>query len=234
MTEELPSRTTPTLRPRRAEQASVGLSDGWRVVARKRGPSGDLTAKMRIGPVATRSWPVPRSHPRKRGPCSAFHRPPEAGCSAAIARVLVCAASERIAARAQIGTVGYIARLRGRIPASGAPAQRSDTPSLVASPRSGRVDGWKRGPSGDLTPETRMGSASTRRAIDRLHGRIPQAGPCSTFRRSLLHVSAHLPLKGRGNVFPAQGDKKSPSPSGGRLGWGWGWSAFILLRTLNR
>ena len=25
----------------------------------------------------------------------------------------------------------------------------------------------------------------------------PQAGPCSTLRRSLLHVSAHLPLRGR-------------------------------------
>jgi very-short-patch-repair endonuclease len=64
---------------------------GWRVVGRKRGPSGDLTPETRIGPDATRSWPVPRSHPRKRGPCSSFHRPPGAGCSAATARVLLCA-----------------------------------------------------------------------------------------------------------------------------------------------
>jgi hypothetical protein len=46
-----------------------------RVVARKRGPCGDLTAKTRTGPVTTRSGPVPRSHPRKRGPCSVSHRP---------------------------------------------------------------------------------------------------------------------------------------------------------------
>ena len=97
----------------------------------------------------------------------------------------------------------------------------------------GRVEGRKRGPSGDLTPKTRMGSASTRRAHDRLHGRIPQAGPCSTLRRSLLHAPAHLPLMGR-EVFslsvPLMGREKSsssqkygksPSPSGGRLGWGW-------------
>ena len=87
-----------------------------RVVARKRGPSGDAprtrsleewcgqgrtrphsmsadrvalrplrpklapagsgrTAKTRTRPVATRVWSAPRSHPRKRGPCSALHRP---------------------------------------------------------------------------------------------------------------------------------------------------------------
>jgi hypothetical protein len=46
-----------------------------------------------------------------------------------------------------------------------------------------------RGTLWDLTPETRMGSALERRAIDRLHGRIPQAGPCSTFRRSLFRPS---------------------------------------------
>ena len=60
----------------------------------------------------------------------------------------------------------------------------------VASPQAGRVGGRKRGPAGDLTPQTRMGSASHRRACDRLHGRIPQAGPCSALRRSLLHAPA--------------------------------------------
>ena len=60
----------------------------------------------------------------------------------------------------------------------------------VASPQAGRVGGRKRGPAGDLTPQTRMGSASHRRACDRRHGRIPQAGPCSTLRRSLLHAPA--------------------------------------------
>ena len=60
----------------------------------------------------------------------------------------------------------------------------------VASPQAGRVGGRKRGPAGDLTPQTRMGSALNRRACDRLHGRIPQAGPCSALRRSLLHAPA--------------------------------------------
>ena len=64
----------------------------------------------------------------------------------------------------------------------------------VASPQAGRVEGRKRGPSGNLTPETRMGSALKRRALDRLHGRIPQAGPCSSFRRSLLLASARRRL----------------------------------------
>jgi len=68
-----------TKRPAQGGAGSKRFVLGWRVEARKRGPSGDLTAKTRIGPVATRSWPVPRSHPRKRGPCSAFHRPPGAG-----------------------------------------------------------------------------------------------------------------------------------------------------------
>ena len=60
----------------------------------------------------------------------------------------------------------------------------------VASPQAGRVGGRKRGPTGDLTPQTRMGSALNRRACDRRHGRIPQAGPCSTLRRSLLRAPA--------------------------------------------
>src|SRR5450756_1606063 len=68
---------TPHPAPAEGGTGSVGLPMDVRVVARKRGPSGDLTAKTRIGTVATRSWPVPRSHPRKRGPCSAFHRPPQ-------------------------------------------------------------------------------------------------------------------------------------------------------------
>src|SRR5688500_3070701 len=59
-----------------------------RVAARKRGPSGDLTAKTCIGTVATRSWPVPRSHPRKRGPCSTLHRPPQRDATRRIAAFL--------------------------------------------------------------------------------------------------------------------------------------------------
>src|SRR4030095_6720850 len=33
------------------------------------------TAETRMRPVATRLGPVPRSHPRKRGPCSTLYRP---------------------------------------------------------------------------------------------------------------------------------------------------------------
>ena len=99
---------------RRRDEAKVGTL-ARRVVARKRGPSGDAprtrsleewcgqgrtrphsmtcarvavrplrpklapagsgrTAEARMRP-ATRSGPVPRSHPRKRGPCSTLHRP---------------------------------------------------------------------------------------------------------------------------------------------------------------
>src|SRR3970040_2379000 len=39
----------------------------------------------------------------------------------------------------------------------------------------------------------------------------PKSGP-------LLHVSAHLPLKGRGNVFPAQADTRRLLPPQGE-GW---------------
>ena len=63
--------------PAEGGTGSVGLPMDVRVVARKRGPPGDLTAKTRIGTVATRSCPVPRSHSRKRGPCSALHRTPQ-------------------------------------------------------------------------------------------------------------------------------------------------------------
>ena len=59
--------------PRRAlRQVRMTARDAG---ARKRGPSGDLTAETRVRPVVTRYWPVTRSHPRKRGPCSTFHRP---------------------------------------------------------------------------------------------------------------------------------------------------------------
>jgi hypothetical protein len=75
---------------------------GWRVVGRKRGPSGDLTPETRIGPDTTRSRPVPRSHPRKRGPCSTFHRPPGAGHgsagSAVLTRACTVASRKRVPA----------------------------------------------------------------------------------------------------------------------------------------
>ena len=59
---------------RRRDAAKVGTF-ARRVVAWKRGPSGDLTAKTHTRPVATRGWPVPRSHPHEWGPCSTLHRP---------------------------------------------------------------------------------------------------------------------------------------------------------------
>ena len=93
------------------------------------------------------------------------------------------AASEQHVARVRISTVGCLARLHGRIPASGAPAQRSDAPSLVA-PASGhllnaparppwgqipnrrmlgRVDGRKRDPLGsDPGDAHRIGIRTTR------------------------------------------------------------------------
>ena len=91
-----------TKRPAQGGAGSKRFMLGWRVEARKRGPFGDLTAKTRIGPVATRSWPVPRSHPRKRGPCSAFHRPPGAGHgsagSAVLTRACTVASRKRVPA----------------------------------------------------------------------------------------------------------------------------------------
>jgi hypothetical protein len=78
------------------------------------------------------------------------------------------------------GSPAALDRLRGQIPEKNFGARR----------------GAEEGPQcffGDLTPKTRMGSAFERRALDRLHGRIPQAGPCSTFRRSLFHSPA-VPL----------------------------------------
>ena len=67
----------------------------------------------------------------------------------------------------------------------------------VASPKSGASRGG-RGTLWDLTPGDAHGSAFETTRHDRLHGRIPQAGPCSTFRRSLLNVSAHPLPEGEG------------------------------------
>ena len=94
---------------------------------------------------------------------------------------------------------------------------------LRAPPRShprkpGRVDRRKRGPFGDLTLETRIGSALERRAIDRLHGRIPQAGRLTRWSRGpnliwgcdpsqTQRIAAHdrlrgqIPEKHRGPLF---------------------------------
>jgi len=52
------------------------------------------------------------------------------------------AASERRSASIELDGLGCLARLRGRIPENGAPAQRSDAPSLGSDPR--RITG---GPS---------------------------------------------------------------------------------------
>ena len=60
--------------PRRAwRQVRMTARDAG---ARKRGPSGDLTAETRVRPVVTRYWPVTRSHPRKRGGCRGGARAP--------------------------------------------------------------------------------------------------------------------------------------------------------------
>ena len=61
--------------PARSRSTDAAEAPARRVGARKRGPSGDLTAETRVRPVVTRYWPATRSHPRKRGPCSTFHRP---------------------------------------------------------------------------------------------------------------------------------------------------------------
>ena len=47
-----------------------------RVGARKRGPSGDLTAETRVRPVSTRYWPVPRSASPQAGRLSRRSRGP--------------------------------------------------------------------------------------------------------------------------------------------------------------
>jgi len=75
--------------------------------------------------------------------------------------------------------------------------------SGVASPQGGASEGG-RGALGDLTPETPVGSEFARRTDDRLHGRIPQAGPCSTLHRSLL-----LPLEWH-FIGPVQSNKTRP------------------------
>ena len=64
--------------------------------------------------------------------------------------------------------------------------------STVASPQAGASRGG-RGTLWDLTPGDAHGSAFEATRLDRLHGRIPQAGPCSTFRRSLLNVPTRPP-----------------------------------------
>ena len=61
-------RSTLTPAPAEGGAGSKRTVLGWRVVGRKRGPSEDLTPETRIGPDATRSWSVPRSHPQKMGP----------------------------------------------------------------------------------------------------------------------------------------------------------------------
>ena len=112
-----------TKRPAQGGAGSKRFMLGWRVEARKRGPFGDLTAKTRIGPVATRSWPVPRSHPRKRGPCSAFHRPPGAGHERA-------------------NTHGPVHACAVASPETGAPAPRFGAPAILAATPCGLARFW--------------------------------------------------------------------------------------------
>jgi hypothetical protein len=52
----------------------------------------------------------------------------------------------------------------------------------------------------------------------RLHGRIPQAGPCSTFRRSLLHAQVHPPWvrSPKGPLFRPWRAPNRPVGSGNR------------------
>ena len=64
--------------------------------------------------------------------------------------------------------VGYPRATGGQIP----------SPKCWGASRGGRGTLW------DLTPGDAQGSAFVATRLDRLHGRIPQAGPCSTFRRS--------------------------------------------------
>ena len=108
-----PSR--PTKCPAQGGAGSKRRVLGWRVVGRKRGPFGDLTPETRIGPDTTRSRPVSRSHPRKRGPCSTLHRPPGAGHESAVTR-------------------GTHTRLHGRIPASGARRRAEEGPLWGSDP----------------------------------------------------------------------------------------------------
>ena len=108
-----PSR--PTKCPAQGGAGSKRRVLGWRVVGRKRGPFGDLTPETRIGPDTTRSRPVSRSHPRRRGPCSTLHRPPGAGHESAVMR-------------------GTHTRLRGRIPASGARRRAEEGPLWGSDP----------------------------------------------------------------------------------------------------
>jgi len=67
-------RSTLTPAPAEGGAGSKCIVLGWRVVGRRRGPSGDLTPETRIGPDTTRARPAPRSHTRKRGPCSTLRR----------------------------------------------------------------------------------------------------------------------------------------------------------------
>ena len=113
-----------TKRPAQGGAGSKRRVLGWRVVGRKRGPSGDLTPETRIGPDTTRSWPVPRSHPRKRGPCSTFHRPPGAGQESA----------RNCAFLTHAFTVAS--------PETGAPAPRSGASPILAATLRGWREFW--------------------------------------------------------------------------------------------
>ena len=77
--------------------------------------------------------------------------------------------------------------------------------STVASPQAGRLTRWSRGPN--LIWGCDPSQTQRIAAHDRLRGQIPEnsRGPssalrrsCSTLRRSLLHVSAHLLHSGEG------------------------------------
>src|SRR5687768_4970872 len=73
--------------PAEGGTGSVGLPMDVRVVARKRGPSEDLTAETCIGTVATRSWPVHGRIPKSGAPAPRS-TVPRSGCHARDSRVL--------------------------------------------------------------------------------------------------------------------------------------------------
>jgi len=82
----------------------------------------------------------------------------------------------------------------------------SATGGRIPEQDSGRVEGRKRGPNvpgWGSDPRRRARDRYQWRALDRLHGRIPQAGPCSTFADPLLRPSALTWDAASGTLLPA-------------------------------
>jgi len=157
-----------------SRQPEKGCShNGRRAAVWSRGPAcGDATAQARMCPAYDRA-PMSRSgvasNDEAVGTCSALRGTLcRAACSCAPASV----SRSVVRDGAQGGVFG-----------------RQWYGASAAAPANGASEGGRGAPFGDLTPETCMGSALTRRAHDRLHGHIPQAGPGSALRRSLRLTS---------------------------------------------